>query len=87
MKEENLLKISLICSLFGILIILFIAENTNLPNSNIANLTKNQIDTKVSVSGSVNYITETPGLIILNVGDNTGNITVIIFKEDNLTIF
>lgn len=86
MKEENLLKISLICAIFGILIILFVSENTSLENSNISNLTKDQIETKVAVLGIVEYVTETPGLLILRIKDNTGNITIIAFKEDNITI-
>lgn len=86
MKEENLLKISLICSLIGILIILYITENTNIPNSNISNITNKDLETKVAIIGLVTSVKETPGLIILNVEDKTGNITVIAFKEENITL-
>jgi len=86
MKEETLFKISLICSLLGVLIILYISENTEIPSSNISNITDKDIETKVTIIGLVNSVKETPGLIILNVGDKTGNITVIAFKEENITI-
>jgi RecJ-like exonuclease len=86
MKDETLLKISLCCSLVGILIILFIVENSEIPESNIANITKENLEQTVSISGQITRITETPGLLILNLKDGTGEITAIIFKEDNLTL-
>jgi len=86
MKDETLLKISLCCTLLGILVILFIVENSEIPESNIGNITKDNLEQTVSVSGQITRITETPGLLILNLKDNTGEITAIIFKEDNLTL-
>ena len=86
MKDETLLKISFCCSLLGILIILFITENLEIPESNIANITKEDLDKTVSVSGKIGYITETPGLLIINLQDKTGNITAIVFKEENITL-
>ncbi|MBT3408471.1 exodeoxyribonuclease VII large subunit [Candidatus Woesearchaeota archaeon] len=86
MKDDTLLKISLCCALTGILIILFIVENSEIPESNIANLTKANLDQTVSVSGQITRIVETPGLLIINLKDSTGEITAIIFKENNLTL-
>lgn len=86
MKDEKLLKISFCCSLLGILIILFITENLEVPESNIVNITKENLDETLSVSGKISYITETPGLLIINLQDNTGNITAIIFKEENISL-
>jgi len=76
----------MICSLIGILIILFIAENTEIPNSNIANITKEKLGEKTTIRGIIKKVIETPGLLIINVQDTTGNITAIIFKEENITL-
>ena len=86
MKDSTLLKISLCCSLLGILIILFIVENLEIPESNIGNITQEDWEKTVAVSGEIKYITETPGLLIITLGDNTGNITVIAFKEENVSL-
>jgi len=86
MKDSTLLKISLCCSLLGILIILFIVENIEIPESNISNITKADLEKTVLISGRINYITETPGLFIIMLGDQTGNITAIVFKEENISL-
>jgi RecJ-like exonuclease len=86
MKDSTLLKIALCCSLLGILVILFIVENTEIPKSNISNITKEDLEKTVSITGRINYITETPGLLIITLGDQTGNITAIIFKEENISL-
>lgn len=86
MKDTTLLRIAFCCSLFGILVILFIVENIEIPNSNIGNITKEDLEKTVSISGKINYITETPGLLIIKVGDKTGNITAIVFKEENTSL-
>ncbi len=86
MEEKNLLKIALISSLFGVLLILFISEKTDLSMSNIANITNSSIDQKVKIKGYITSLAETPGLYILNVRDNTGEITTIIFKEEKINL-
>jgi RecJ-like exonuclease len=80
MNEKTLLKISLIFSILGILLILFISENTSIDLSNISEITKENIDEKVRIQGIVTNIVETESLTILNVKDNTGKITIIIFE-------
>jgi len=86
MKESTLLKIALIGALVGIFIILFISEKIDLSESNIANITKSNLDQKVKIRGLVTKSYETPGLLILSIKDNTGTISVVVFKEENLTI-
>ena len=85
MHEKTLLKISIITSLFGILIIFFINEKLDL-SSNIGNITKDSLDEKVKIKGEIIKITETPGLYLLDVKDNTGTIVVIVFKEEILDL-
>src|SRR3989344_6252816 len=45
---------------------------------------KNAKEGEIKVKGTIEGIKETPGLFILNVKDETGNINVIVFKENNL---
>ena len=88
MEEQNLIKLSLIVSLTGILIILFISESIEIKEYKIKDISEEQLDKEVKVEGAITRITETPGLIIFNLNDKTGEITTILFKEEpiNLTL-
>ena len=86
MQEKTLLKIALITSLVGILILLIILDKIDVSSSNINAINKTLIDKQVKIKGEITRITETPGLYIINVKDNTGNIDVIIFKEEKLEV-
>jgi RecJ-like exonuclease len=86
MNEKTLLKISLIASLIGILILLIILDKIDISDSNINLINKTLIDKQVKIKGEVTRITETPGLYILNIKDNTGNIDIIIFKENKIDL-
>ena len=86
MQEKALLKIAMVCSLIGIFIILVIVERLEISESNISSINKNDLDEKVKIKGYINFVRETPGLLILNIQDDTGNITAIVFKEDNMNL-
>ena len=86
MKESTLFKIALICSLAGILLLIFISERLELPISNISSIEKSSLEDKVKISGTIEKVIETNGLYILDVKDNTGIITVMIFKEEPLQL-
>jgi len=84
MHEKTLLKISLATSLIGILILLMIMDKIDVSDSNIAAINKELVDKQVKIKGEITRITETPGLYILKVKDDTGDMDVIIFKEDEI---
>lgn len=86
MKDSTLLKLSIVCSLIGIFILLIISEKIDISKSNISAINKNTIDKKVKIKGYITSITETPGLYIMNIKDETGEITAIVFKEEPLDI-
>jgi len=86
LKESDLFKIALICSLVGIFLILFIVQKYEVPNFDISEIDKSMINDMVSVKGKINMLTETPGLYIINLEDSTGEITVVVFKEDELDL-
>lgn len=84
MNEKELLKISLISSLIGILILFFLTYTIKVNLYEINSLSKDNLDDIVRVKGIVQSFTETPGLYIVNLKDNTGRITVVIFKDEKL---
>lgn len=86
MKEKTLLKISLITAIIGILVLLFILDRISLSNINISNLTKENLDEKVKIKAELIKVTETPGLYLLTVKDFSGEISVIVFKDEQLEL-
>ncbi len=88
MDEKNLLKLSLIVSFTGLLLLIIILDSIEIKEYKINELTKKDISKTVKLKGTITKITETPGLIIFNLKDETEEITGIIFKEEqiNLTI-
>jgi len=86
MKDSTLFKISIVCSLIGIFILFIVSEKLDLSKSDIGSINKEMLDKKVKVKGYISSIAETPGLYIINLNDETGNITAIVFKEESFNI-
>src|SRR3989344_4088476 len=86
MKDKTLLKISLVTTVIGILILLFILDRISLSNSNLSNITKDNLDENIKIKAELVKITETPGLYILTVRDFSGIMTVIVFKDESLEL-
>ena len=87
MDENLLLKISLIFSILGVFTILFISESTTLPITKISDIAEDKIDQKIKINGKITNVVDTPEIIIANIKDETGTITVIIFKNNETKIF
>lgn len=85
MKEKNLLKIALICSLIGVLILFIVSQNISVGKKTISKITIEDIDKKVKIEGYVENIVDTEKIVIINVVQPQ-NIDVILFKENNETI-
>ncbi len=86
MKEKDLLKVSLVFSLIGILIIFFLTNTLEVKKYDIGSLSKDNLDDSVKVKGFVSSFIETPGLYIITLKDDTGKIPVIIFKDEELPL-
>ena len=86
MHEKTLFKLSLICSLVGIFIILVINESYNLSYSNISLIDNSSIGKTVKVQGFITSVSNSPGILIMNIQDKTSNITVIAFKEEEINL-
>lgn len=87
MKEKDLLKVSLVFSLIGIFIIFMLTYTLEVDSYDIGSLSKDNLDENVKVKGFVSSFTETPGLYILTLKDDTGKIPVIIFKDEELGLY
>ena len=85
MKEKNLLKIALICSLAGILVLFIVSQNISIKEKPINKITAEDVDKKIKVSGVVEDIINTEKVAIIKVVQPQ-NIDVVLFKEGNKSI-
>jgi len=85
-NEIVLLRVSLIFSLIGILILFMLTYELKVKLYEINSLSKDNIDDVVRVKGVIESFAETPGLYLITLSDNTGKMTVVIFKDEKIPL-
>jgi|TARA_Y100000310_G_scaffold202483_1_gene202683 RecJ-like exonuclease len=86
MDEKTLLKIALIGSLIGILLIMFVEEKVGVQDAVIASLSKDSIDQEISLKGKISSLRNTPAVVLFDIVDKSGKIKVVAFKENNISL-
>jgi len=81
MDKANLLNICLIISIIGIISLLLLLEVSQPEYYQIKDITKKQVDTQIKIEGKIISTKDLPGILILDVKDNSSKITVIAFKD------
>lgn len=85
MREKTLLKIALIVSLIGLLVLYIISDNITIKQASIGKITLDNKDEMVKVRGIVSRVTDTDKVTIMEIMQPT-EITVVLFKSSNKTI-
>ena len=85
MKEKTLLKVALICSLLGLLVIYLISNNIEIKEKNIEKITLDNKDEFVKLRGIVSRVTDTEKVTIMEI-TQPQQITVVLFKNENKTM-
>jgi DNA/RNA endonuclease YhcR with UshA esterase domain len=85
MKEKTLFKIALLVSFTGILALYFISEKIEIPEKTIDEINVNDIEKDVKLKGTVTRADNKEKIIILEISQ-PNTISVVLFKEDDLTI-
>ncbi len=82
MKDETLLKLSLVTSIVGLLLLFSIAQMAEVPAVTISQITEDYIGRTVLISGNISSIfTSNKGTIFLEISDKTGELKAVIFKN------
>ena len=84
MKEKTLLKVALIASLLGLLILYIISDNITIKEKNIEKITLDNKDEMVKVKGTVSKVIDTEKVTIMEI-TQPQEITVVLFKGENKT--
>ena len=86
MNEKNLLRLAIITSIIGILILIIISEKITPAKIQISEITEKDIDRVIKIKGEITSITQTDSLLILTIKDDTAEIKVTAFKEKDIEI-
>lgn len=85
MQTRTLLRLALVTSIVGLILLFFLSENLEPPLMPIKEISEKYFDSYVKVAGEITNVKETKGLYILTVEDATDEIEVVIFKDKNVT--
>ena len=85
MKEKTLLKLALIVSLSGLLILFLISDNIEIKEKNIEKITIENKDEFVKLRGIVSKVIDTERVTIMEI-TQPQQITVVLFKNENRTM-
>lgn len=80
----SLEKIAIVIALIGIFIVLIIGETAEIPQIRINQITEELLNKEIKVLANVTKIKNTPNILITDIQDNTGNITMIAYKEEKI---
>ncbi|MFA5176335.1 MAG: OB-fold nucleic acid binding domain-containing protein [Candidatus Nanoarchaeia archaeon] len=86
MDNDQLFNICLCLSLICLLMLSLYCEDLKYDEYSIKEINSKMLDQKVRISGTITSITETQGLYILNIKENSDKITVLIFKKEPLDL-
>ncbi len=82
MDDSLLLKVSFILALVGISILIVLSDKLSLDNSSISSIDEGILGNNVKIKGIVTPIRLNNLMQIFQVQDNTGNINVVLYKND-----
>lgn len=85
MQEKNLLRVAILCSIIGILILIIISKNIEPQKLNINQITKEHIGQPIQTEGTIFSIKTAEEFTILEIKDKTGKIKVMAFQNLTLT--
>jgi len=85
MQEKTLLKIALIVTLLGLLILYLISDNIEIKEKNIEKITLENKDEFVKLRGIVSKVIDTEKVTIMEI-TQPQEITVVLFKNENKTM-
>jgi len=83
MRTEALAKIALCTSIVGLFALYFLSENLEPKLISISEVDEKALDEYVKISGQITSAKETEGLHILRIKDASGEIEVVIFKDED----
>ena len=85
MEEKSLLRLALICSLVGIIVLFFISESMEIKEKNINEINKDNVGEDIKIKGIVSKSTDKGKIILLDI-IQPETITIVLFKDSDFNI-
>lgn len=87
MKEKTLLKLALICSLSGIIVLFFISERISIKEIDISKINEEETGKIVKLVGRIESVNDANKTIFLEIGqEKVEKVAVILFKDSDLAL-
>ena len=90
MSESNLISISLVLSLIGIIILFFISDRIKVKEYQIKDimldktLSKDLLEKDIIVKGIITNLKETANSLLITISENKNYLKIIVYKKNNL---
>ena len=90
MSESNLISISLVLSLIGIIILFFISDRIKVKEYQIKDimldktLSKDLLEKDIIVKGKITNLKETANSLLITISENKNYLKIIVYKKNNL---
>ena len=84
MAESFLIKLSLVMSIVGIIILFFISDKLKPKEYSISLLSRENLENTIKVNGKITDIKETKDISVLTLKDGSGEIKVTLFKNNQI---
>lgn len=85
MHDSTLLKVSIISSIIGMILLILIDRNTVIKQSAISELNEDTLDKYVKIKARITSIHQTQKIFALELEDETGKIKAVLFKNNKNT--
>ena len=86
MEDKSLLRIALFCAFIGLGLLFFIYESVDVEVSEFDEIENKSVGDYVKVVGEISSVRASPGMYILEIGDQKNTVPVVIFAKEKLRI-
>ena len=86
MTESLLIKVSLVFSIIGIIILFFISDKIKPKEYQINKLTKDELEKEVKIIGKIKNLKQLNKGLLITLEDKTSSIKVILFENKNIKL-
>lgn len=87
MQDKTLLKISVICSITGIIVLFLISDNISLSATDISKIQESELGKQIKIKGKVDSLTDKENLMFLTISqEKIETISVVLFKNSDIAI-
>jgi len=86
MKEKTLLKIALVCSLVGIMVLFFVSDSIEIKEKDISKINLENVGEDIKLTGYVSKVVDLENVMYVEI-TKPETISVVLFKKTNISVY